>query len=506
MTRRVELPGKAESYWLASYPSKTFETFATGSVMDVAVIGAGIVGITTALLLAQEGKKVALIEGRKVLSGVTGHTTAKVTSLHTLIYDHLINKFGMDEAKLYADANETAIKQIALMVNDYNIECDFFRKPFYTFAESSETLDSVKKEVEAARKLGLPASFQQEVPLPLKSTGAVKFDNQIQFHPTKYLAGLLVEAQKLGVSIFENTMATDVEDGEPCVITTNHGDLRARDVVVATHFPFYDKPGFFFARLEVMRSYVLAVRIGRKFPEGMFISAESNGKSFRAQGDEGGELIIIGGEDHKTGHEDDTIHRYGQLEKYVRSVFDVQSIDYHWSTQDNSTFDQVPFIGKISSGSDHLYAATGFGQWGMTSGTLSGMLITDLIMGRRNPWSDVFSPARIKATGTGSFLAQQFDVAKDFVMGRFGSKPKRNADSLSVDEGAIIDMNGENVAAYKDEMGKTFKLDPTCKHMGCPVNWNNAERSWDCPCHGSRYHYNGKVIHGPAVEDLDQKK
>jgi glycine/D-amino acid oxidase-like deaminating enzyme/nitrite reductase/ring-hydroxylating ferredoxin subunit len=498
------LPGEPVSLWLATTPETNYSALTDNTSVDVAIIGGGIAGVTTALLLKQAGASVAVIEAGRIAESVTGNTTAKVTSQHGLIYDHLISQFGADGAQAYADSQEAAIEKIAALVEVNKIDCDFTRTDAYVYTESQDELERITADVEAATKLGLPASYEETTPLPFKVKGAIRFANQARFHPRKYLLALIEKIPGNGSHIFEDTRALEIEEKERiCHVTTDKGKVRAGHVVMATHFPFYD-PAMYFARMHPKRSYVLGCRLKDKAPEGMFITAESPFRSFRSNpAEDGGEIWMVGGENHKTGQGGDTGERYKNLERYARARFPVASIEYRWSTQDNVTVDRVPYIGKASPGTDRLYVATGFGGWGMTNSTVSAMILSDLVVGRTNDWSSLYDPNRFKPlTSAKDLIVENVDVAKHFVADRVGLPDEKDAGGIINGEGHIVEVDGEKVAVCKLDDGIVHSVSAVCTHMGCIVAWNSAERSWDCPCHGSRFNYDGRVIQGPANKDL----
>jgi glycine/D-amino acid oxidase-like deaminating enzyme/nitrite reductase/ring-hydroxylating ferredoxin subunit len=499
-----DLPGEPVSLWLATTPETNFPRLAGDISVDVAVLGGGMAGITTALLLKQAGMSVALIEAGRVVKSVTGNTTAKVTSQHGLIYDHLISQFGTDGAQAYADAQQAAIEKIASLIQENGISCDFTRTSAYVYTEDEAQMDRITAEVEAATKLGLPASYVETTPLPFEIKGAIEFRDQARFHPRKYLLALVEKIPGGGSYVCEETRVLDVdEDDGTCSVKTDRGIIRAGRVVIATHFPYPDR-AMYFSRMHPKRSYVVGCRLRGKAPEGMFITADAPFHSFRSNpADDGGEIWMVGGENHKTGQGGDTSERYRNLELWARERFDVESIEYRWSTQDNVTVDRVPYIGKASPGSERLFVATGFGGWGMTNSTVSGMLISDLVLGRANNWSSLFDPNRFKpVTSAKDFVVENVDVAKHFVGDRLSVPDEERAMNLLEGEGRVVKIDAENVAVCKLEGGQTHSVSATCTHMGCIVSWNSAEKSWDCPCHGSRFNYDGRVIQGPANKDL----
>jgi glycine/D-amino acid oxidase-like deaminating enzyme/nitrite reductase/ring-hydroxylating ferredoxin subunit len=500
------LPGKHVSFWIASTPKTDFPRLKAGLEVDVAVIGGGIAGLATAYFLKEAGKKVAVLESRRILEGVTGHTTAKITSLHTLIYQNLVDLFGKEKAKLFGESQQTAIDKIEEISRKNNISCDFKRAAAYTYTQTAEKVNKIKGEAETAKNLGLPASFVETSPLPYPIKGAVRFDNQAHFHPRKFLLGLANLIQSGGGKIFEQTKVTEVKEGEPCLVVTERGEIRAKDVVVATHYPIFNEGGYF-TRLNPLRSYVLGVYINGPVPEGMFINTETPLFSVRSQPTEKGQMLIITGQEHKTGQENNTIGCYEETEKLTRDRFSVSSIAYRWSTQDNYTIDGVPYIGKYTPGSQHLYVATGFNGWGMASGIVSAVLLTDLILGKETPWASVYDPVRLEQVkGVKNFLLTNVDVAQKFISSYLSGQGKEVVPKMKNGEAKVIKVNGQKLAVYKDEEGKIHVLSAKCTHLGCLVNWNKAEKSWDCPCHGSRFSPEGEILHDPAIYPLPKKE
>lgn len=496
------IAGKPISYWIDSTPETNFSSFTDNVVVDVAIVGAGIVGLTAATLLKRASKTVAVIESQRFASGTSGHTTAKVTSLHQLVYADLIKEIGEEKARIYATSNQAAVERVAKFVEEEGIDCDFSRQSNYTFAEFPQDLDKIEAEVEAALKLGLPASFVRETSLPFPIAGAIKFDNQVQFHVRKYLLHLAKNIVGDGSYLFENVRVEEVEEETPCQVKTNQGIIRAQDVIVATHSPILDQ-GLFFAKTYAKRSYIIAAPIeSSQAPKGMFIGADANYRSIRTTPYHGGTLLLIGGEGHKTGNTEDTEEKYLRLEEYARSRFGMNEIAYRWSTQDLVSFDRLPYIGKLTPFNHHIYVATGFSLWGMSKGTLSGMLLADTILGIKNPWMDLYDATRATPFVSANSIQQNTDVAVHWI----GDRLKGLGNSLSDvanGQGKLVTIDGKKIAAYRDESGSIHAVSATCTHLGCIVNWNAAEKSWDCPCHGARFNCEGKVLHSPAIADLE---
>jgi glycine/D-amino acid oxidase-like deaminating enzyme/nitrite reductase/ring-hydroxylating ferredoxin subunit len=497
------LDGEHRSYWLASTPHTTYPALRGNVAVDVAVVGGGIVGITTAALLRERGYSVALVEAERLVGGVTGNTTAKVTALPRLIYAYLINNFGREQALQYAAAHQAAIERIEALVAAYDIDCEFTRLPFFTFATTDKGLHQVEAEVEAIRDLGLPAPYVDAIPLEIPVRGAIRFDHQAQFHPVKYLLALAETIPGDGSFVFETSRVIEVTEGEPCTLKTEAGGIRAADVVIATHYPIAGKRAFYFARLHQQRHYALAVTPDRSFPRGMFIAAEGGGYAYRAAPSRHGELVIVsGGGHHKPGQAEDTRRYYRKLADHAREMYPAGQIRYRWAAQDVVTLDGLPYIGPFSGSSEHLYTATGFAAWGMATGTAAAMILSDLIHAGSNPWAPVFDPQRFTPQESArQFLKQSLDVARAFV-GKRISVPEQELASIPPGAGRVIEVDDQAVAVFRDEDGQLHAVDPTCPHMGCFVAFNAAEQSWDCPCHGSRYAPDGSVLTAPARQGL----
>jgi glycine/D-amino acid oxidase-like deaminating enzyme/nitrite reductase/ring-hydroxylating ferredoxin subunit len=504
-TSMDRLPGRAASYWIESAPGPELSPAPENVRADVAVIGGGIAGLTAAALLKKGGRTVVVVEARRIAQDVTGHTTAKLTSLHHLTYRRLIDSVGRDRAQQYADANQNAIGAVEALAREHGIDCDFVRRPAYTYAQSGEGRELVMDEADACLRLGMPARFVEEVPLPLHSEGAVLMEDQAQFHPRRYLLGLARTIPGGGSAVYEQTRALEITGGEPVSVKTTTGTVHADDVIIATHWPFYDKPNMLYTRMYPSVSYVLGVSLGEPFADGMFISAETPTRSLRSQSTDDGELVLVTGESHRAGQGGDTRRHYRALQRFIEALYTVREVRYRWMTQDNITVDHVPYIGRMGSEDSHLYVATGFKKWGMTHGTVAGILLSEMILGRPPRWADVFDPGRktIKASAP-EFVTQGANVASELVSGMVRSEGHEPS-SLRPGEGAILTVNGTKVAAYRDDAGTLVTLDPACRHMGCTVAWDPAEKAWACPCHGSRYAADGQVIHGPAVYSLMRK-
>jgi len=496
---------KSTSPWLDGAPADEYPALAGDARTEVAVVGGGIAGVTAALLLAEEGCEVTLIEMDRIGRGATGHTTAKVTSQHGMVYDSLVSKMGERKARAYGEANQAALELIARWVEDWGIDCDWRRRPAYAYVLSRSQADRAAREAETAAGLGLPAGLVHETPLPYPVAAAVRFDDQAEFDAYAYVAALARELTAAGAAIAERTRATGLEEGSPCRVRTDRGTVTADHVIVASHFPYLDR-SLVFARAAPERSYSIGVRQRGEVPVGMFISAEGPTRSLRGAPRPGGELLLVGGEGHKAGQGGDTRERYRRLEDFAREHFDVVSVDYRWSTQDPMPADGAPLVGPLTPLSKRCYMATGFAKWGMTNGTAAAMVLADAVLGRDNPWAATFDSNRLRPRAAAPKLVKEnVNAGWHFLADRLRHPDSSSIDELAPGEGAFVRHDGETVAAYRDEDGQVMAISPTCTHLLCRVAWNEAERSWDCPCHGSRFAPDGTVIEGPAVRDLERK-
>ena len=425
---------------------------------DVIIVGAGMAGILTAYFLQKQGKKVLIVEAKTIASGQTERTTAKITSQHGLKYTELVRNVGEEKAKLYAQANEQAIACYARLVKDLKIDCGFERVDAYLY--SNEQIYVLKEEAKVAEKLGIHAEFTTETELPFPVKGAVRFENQAQFAPLQFVKRVSEE-----LNILEHTRVTEIKDNW---VVTDRGILTADDIVVASHYPIRNVPGFYFLRQHQERSYVLALA-GTEPIKNMYYGIDEKGLSFR----QAGEYLLLGGSNHRTGHaygkKGKTKHvcqsAYEHLEREGKQYYPKSRVVTRWSAQDCMPHDGIPFIGRYSVFTPHLYVATGFQKWGMSTSMVAAKMLCDEICGRENPYKELFSPRRLLIrAGSKDFLKDIGITALSLPKGLLGRK--------------------------------------RCSHMGCALSWNAETGSWDCPCHGSRFDEDGKLLDNPAKEDL----
>ena len=469
---------------------------------DVAVLGGGIVGITTALRLQEAGARVVLLEADLLAGGVSGQTTAKVTSQHGLAYDRLARRWGAEAARTYGAANERALAWMADRVVRDGIDCGLRRRPAYAYVTDPAGSDRVAAEVDAARTAGLPAAFDGAPPLPFPVAAAVRFDDQAELDPRAYLLSLADRFAAAGGTIHEGTRVVEVDDDEQLVAKARGGRVTADHVVVATHVPFLDR-SLAFARVAPQRSYLIACRIAGDPPPAMAISADAPTRSLRGAPAAGEELLLVGGEGHRTGATPE--EPYAPLEAFARTHWDVAEVTHRWSSQDAVPLDGLPLVGRLTPRNDRLLMATGFGKWGMTAGTAAAEVLTDLICGREHDLAELLDPARLPRHALPALAREGAGNGARLVGDALRRRPARALDELARGEGAIVDLEGERVAGHRRADGSLVAVSPRCTHLGCEVHWNAAETSWDCPCHGSRFGVDGTVLHGPAVHRLERK-
>jgi glycine/D-amino acid oxidase-like deaminating enzyme/nitrite reductase/ring-hydroxylating ferredoxin subunit len=476
---------------------------------DAVVIGGGIAGLCTAWeLIRAGGFSVVLLEADRIASGVTGHTTAKLTSLHGLVYAKVRKTFGDRGAWLYAQSQQDALTRVDAVSAELGIDCDLERLPAYTYTGSASGRDAVMAEADAASGAGLPASYVTRTDLPYPVAGAVRVEEQAQFHPRKYLLALAEDFVRRGGRIFERTRVTGLHEGEPCRVTTDAGHtVTTREVVVTTHYPVFDR-FFLFTRLEPKRELVVAGLLpdGIQDPGGMFITPEDNTRSIRTApyGDDGRRLLIVTGEKFTPGDADVGL-KYERLTGWAKDRFPGFRATHRWATQDNFSTDGVPYVGRLHAGSRHAYVATGFGGWGMSSGVMSGRLLAARICGDEPPWTGLYDPVRLHPVREApAMLKLQAKTALHFVGDRLPTAHADSTDDIDPGQGAVVRAGGQRLAVHRDASGRLHALSARCTHMGCIVHFNDAECAWECPCHGSRFDIDGKVVQGPAVRPLEQ--
>jgi len=477
-----------ESVWNLDVNFKKRKSLSENIECDIVIIGAGIAGLLTAYMLNKSGRNVVIIESRSIASGNTKNTTAKITSQHDLIYNNIIKEFGEEKARQYAKANELAIKKYKEIINKEKIECDFEEKDAYVY--SLDKIKELEDECEAAKKLGIDAELVSEVSLPFNIEAALKFKHQAQFNPLKFLKPI-----SENLTIYENTRALEIKEN---LVITNGGNVSANHIVVATHFPFLNVPGYYFMRMHQERSYVLAIENASDV-NGMYKDYDKKGYSFRNYKN----LLLIGGAAQRSGENEDG-GAYDELRKVAKELYPNSIEKYHWSAQDCIALDTIPYIGHYSSKTPNLYVATGFKKWGMTSSMVASMIISDMILGNENDFSEIFSPSRFDMSASMKNAANDLiKTAKNFIAQRINI-PEEHTQNIQNGHGAIVEYRGEKAGVYKDKAGNIFAVSTKCPHLGCELHFNADELTWDCPCHGSRFDYNGNWVESPATSCLDK--
>ena len=502
---------KTKSLWMETatvpaYPSLSAETSA-----DVCVVGAGIAGLTTAYLLAQEGRSVILLDDGPIAGGQSQRTTAHLSNALDDRYFEVERIHGEAGARLAADSHSTAIDRIESIVRKEGIDCSFTRLDGYLFLAPGDDDEILKRELEAARRAGLDGvEMVDRAPLPSFDTGpCLRFPRQGQFHPLRYFAALAQAIEQSGGRIHCGTHVSSIEGGDaPIVSTKNGATVTAKSVVVATNTPIIDR-----VVIHTKQAPYLTYVIGAPIPPGsigkaLYWDTLDPYHYIRLQPvSDGAEMLIVGGEDHKAAHADDHAERWNRLEAWARERFPMMGpIQYRWSGMVMETTDGLAFIG-VNPGDTNVFMATGDSGMGMTHGTIAGMLLTDLIQGRENKWSELYDPSRKPVWGMAwkEYLKENVDVAKEYVKDWLGGSDVSSVDDIPNESGAVIRERFSKVAVYRDKQGRHHRHSAVCPHLGCIVHWNDAERTWDCPCHGSRFDALGRVINGPANEGLSEK-
>lgn len=495
------------SLWLKDGLSSDLPILEEDLDCDVCIVGAGITGITTAYKLNEAGLKVVLIDKDDPVRLTSGNTTAKFTFQHSLIYKDLLEDQGAESAKLYYEAQVEALNWVRSVVVKHDILCDFRETSAVVYATNKEDFEKIKEEQSAYEELDIPYELIEDIPLIKEGYGGLRVDGQFELNPVKYLDFLISYLVDQGVSIFKHTEAHQVvkDDGQTHVLTSNKKVISCKELVIATGYPFYEDKGLFFTRVEALRSYLLAFPITDSFDENMMmISNEKNAHSMRFSNTDGENYLLVGGGGHKVGQADSEMESYQQLVNFAKNNFALDEPAFKWSAQDYRSLDKIPYIGNLTSKTENIYVATGFNKWGMATGSFAALLLTDLITGTPSKFKAFFEPSRGEVKkNLDHFVKANLNVAEEFVKGKI-LPTDSTLDDLKNDQGAIVKSQGKRLAAYRDKTGELFVSDSKCTHMGCQLEYNDGERSFDCPCHGSRFNYDGRVIEGPADTDLSK--
>ncbi len=477
---------------------------------EICIVGAGIAGMTTAYLLAREGRKVTVLDSRRLAAGQTERTTAHLTNAHDNLYSEVEKVHGVEGSRLAAQSHTSAIDFIERTVQTHQIDCDFQRLPGYLFCAPSTSQDLLDQEFAAIQRAGMGGvEFAARAPLDDFDTGrCLRYSSQAQFHPLKYLSALTLHFLAAGGQIFDETPVVEVKGGRSASIRTAHQRwINAQAVVVATNTPINDM-----LAIHLKQAPYLTYALGLEIPHGavtpaLYWDTEENYHYVRLQPEsQDADILIVGGEDHKAGQAADQDERHARLEAWARERFPVcRGVRYRWSGMVMETIDGGAFIGRNPGDEPNVFIATGDSGMGMTHGTIAGMLLADLIQGRGNPWAKFYDPSRKPVAGMSkwNFLSENANIAKEYVQDWLSPGDRPAAAQLAADEGTVERRGLSPVAVYRDSEGHEHRCTAVCPHLGCVVHWNNLEKVWDCPCHGSRFDAFGHVIHGPAISDLE---
>lgn len=533
------------SYWINSEKNKEkYNKLEKNIETDICIIGGGITGISTAYYLTKENLKVTVLDMGKIGFQTTGNSTAKITSQHGLFYKYLKDSKGEDFARLYYDANEDAIKNIKKIVEKEKIQCDLECQSAYVLAANREEVQKVKDEVEVVRGFGGHAEYLEREDIDknlliLNPLAAIRFKNQAQFNSYKYTIELAKVCKNLGANIYENTKVVDVRDEKDYYyLETEDGyKIKAKYLVITTKYPIINIPGFYFMKMYQSTSYGISIPVKEKLFDGMYITStnpkvslrmakvdnniikdvvDGNIENYAKQDKENRKrvkekqnskidneyVLIVVGADHKTGEKTDLSNSYKKLENIAKQIYSQGKVENYWNTEDCITLDKIPYIGKYSTMWENAYVATGFNKWGITTSNIAANIITDMIIGRKNRYEDIFISTRVEPVKNRQEVGNMLkETVSSLVLKKF-ELPESEQASLKNEEGKIIEIEGEKVGAYKDKEGRIYTIVPKCAHLGCELSWNNLDKTWDCPCHGSRYDYTGKMLYGPTVKDL----
>ncbi|HET9825422.1 MAG TPA: FAD-dependent oxidoreductase [Chitinophagaceae bacterium] len=501
----IHRDGTCTSLWQSEIPIyKPINDPDIQTIYDVVIVGGGITGITAALLLQKAGKKCLVIEASNLCFGTTGGTTAHLNTLLDTPYPTIIKNFGKENAQLVAQAAGEAIDLIRSHVAEYNIDCGFEEASAYLFSQTNEQSEELDEIYEACQEVGLDVSYNLSLPVSIEFEKAIEVRGQAKFHPVKYVYRLAKAFEETGGVILQHTRVEGIEDTDGITVETTNGNFRAANLVYATHTP----PGvnLIHLRVEPWRSYAMAFQIKakRSLPDLVYDMYDPY-HYIRSQNIDGEEYMIVGGEDHKTGEDVNAESSFLRLESYIRKHFNVDRILFKWSSQYFEPADGLPYIGHLPGHPGNIFVASGYGGNGMTYSHVAALLLRRLLLKGESPYIKLFDPNRIKPiAGFTTFLKHNVDVLKKFIGTWFDKEKLEEFAELAPGEAKVVRYDGEKIALYKDEHGELHALNPLCTHMKCAVAWNNVEQTWDCPCHGSRFSCEGKVLTGPADHDLEK--
>lgn len=489
-----------KSLWIEKSKPKEYEKLDKDIKIDNLIIGGGIAGLTTACLLRQERLEVALVEADRIGYGTSGRNTGKITCQHGLIYSEIEKQCGLEGAKIYYEKNKEAIDFIENISEENNISCDFKRKSAFIFTEKEKYIKALKEEFKSYTEMGIPCTYHQTLDLPLNIKAAIEIPNEGQFNPKMYLDGLGDLFARNGGKIYEHTPIEDIWKEKNIALTRDGCRISYNNLIICSHMPFYDGMNLYFARLKAERSYLVAGKYEKAFPEGMYINVEEPGRTLRLYENNGEKLLLVGGEKHKVGQGDENKDYYDILKAYASDNFGIEDFKYKWSAEDYITPDHIPYVGLLNKNHKNIFVATGFGKWGMTSGVAGAIIIRNLITSKKEGYEELFCPHRPGRLMSFDIVKDNVNLATQYIKGKL--EKGSNCISLNPGQSQIVHIEGERYGAYCDENNEVHIVDITCPHLGCELKFNHLEKTWDCPCHGSRYNYDGGVLEGPTTMGL----
>lgn len=497
--------GACISLWQNNQPDyQSTNSYDANKTYDVVIVGGGITGITTALLLQKAGKSCLVAEAHNLCFGTTGGTTAHLNTFFDTTYDMIQSDFGEQGAQLVARATRKALDLFKQHVTEYNIDCGYEEKDGYLYAQNEQQTEQLQKIFEASQQAGTAVAYTDHIPVPIEFEKAIVYGGQAQIHPSRYVYALAQAFEAAGGVILQQCLVNNVNGNEILDIETTRGALRAKNLIYATHIP----PGvnLLHFRCAPYRSYAMAVTLkDGAYPNGLAYDMYDPYHYYRTQDVDGVRYLIAGGEDHKTAHESNTDACFTRLESYLRKYYDIDQVAFRWSSQFFEPSDGLAYIGHLPGNPDNVFVATGFGGNGITYSHIAAITLTDLIVNGASSYADLFAPGRVKpVAGFTNFVKENADVIVQFFGKRFGHGSIQEIADLAAGEARVVKYDGDSIALYKDDNGKLYAVNPVCPHAKCMVGWNSAEKSWDCPCHGSRFSPEGELLTGPARRGLEQ--
>lgn len=492
------------SVWKATAEKSNYPPLKKDISVDVAIVGGGITGLTCAYLLSKSGKSVVVLEAKEIGDGTTGFSTGNLYSTVDSRLFHIASKFDEETSKKVVESRASAVDLIEDIITQNHIPCDFHRTPWHLFTETDEEKSTIEKEFKAAENAGLAATLLESLLLPFSIKSAVRIEGQAQFNPMKYIKGLAKAISGDYCTIYENTRVLNFRAGNPCVLETSLARINAKHIILASHTP----KGVYAIQSAIFpyREDAIAFKLNNENypPAGIFWGlTKSQHHSFRTYTTENQKFLVVAGEHYKVGQAEDARKKFNQLEKFARDRFDIASVEYKWAAQSYRSADGIAYIGEIE---ENIFTGTGYSTDGLTYGTLAAMIISDSINGVKNKWADTYDINRhnpLKAAK--EYLKENINVLGEYMKDWPGFADVDEFKEIKQGEGKVISVGGEKIAAYRDTDNKVHTISAVCTHMKCIVNWNNAEKSWDCPCHGSRFDIDGVVLEGPAIADLLSK-